>query len=237
MANAHDMPERKARLGEGGGPDGETAHPDPRSAGARHVEIGLMARLLTGHAQDEEVHQRLLPHMVGQCPECQRLLAGLEDLRCEAAAPDVLIAATEWPAAPGLWQGLAPLSFDAQLRAAAAEETLHTWGLCRLLQVKSGGEAREHPVAAGRLAQLALVISEHLAPGYDSDWVRDLRALSLACLGNARRLMAEPGSAADAFAAARVECQAGTGDPAVEAEVLVLEALLLRDPSTPHLGL
>jgi hypothetical protein len=202
---------------------------DSRSPGAEHVEINLMARLLTGHAQDEDVYQRLLPHMVGQCPECRQLLAELEELRREAAAPDALIAATEWPAAPGLWGRLAPLSFDEQLRAAAADETFHTWGLCRLLQVKSGGEARKDPAAAGRLAQLALVISEHLAPGYDPDWVRDLRALALACLGNARRLLREPGGAADAFAAARVERQAGTGDPAVEAEVLVQEALLLRD--------
>ncbi len=67
------------------------------------------------------------------------------------------------PAAPDLWGRLAPLSFDEQLRAAAVDETFHTWGLCRLLQVKSGGEAREDPAAAGRLAQLALVIVREAA--------------------------------------------------------------------------
>ncbi len=151
---------------------------DPRNECAGHVEIDLMARLLTAHAQDEDVYQRLLPHMVGQCPECRQLLVELEELRREAAAPDALIAATEWPAAPGLWGRLAPLPFEEQLRAAAADETLHTWGLCRLLQVKSGGEAREHPAAAGRLAQLALVISEHLAKAQETaELAKELRAM------------------------------------------------------------
>jgi hypothetical protein len=200
-----------------------------RGAGVGHVGMQVMARVLSGRAQGEELCQQLLPHIVGQCPECGRLLAQLDRMRREAAAPDALIAAAEWPAAPLLWDRLEPLSFADQLRAVAGEEEFHTWGLCRLLQLKSGGVAGEHPAQAGRLAQLAVAVSDRLPAAYDPDWVCDLRALALAYLGNARRLLGEPWGAADALAAARVERQAGTDDPAIEAEILVLEALARRD--------
>ncbi len=207
----------------------ETASPPA----ARHLTVQLFAQLAAGGVEEDDLAGWLLPHLVAVCPDCAQQFAELTRFQHEAAAPDVLIAATEWPEAPALWDRLAPHPFAEQLRLAASDETLHTWGLCRFLQLQSHTEAEDRPAAAGRLAQLALTIADQLPPIYDAEWVHDLRALALAGLGNARRLAGESLAAEDAFAAAHCELAAGTGDTAIAAEIGRLAALLPYDPWAP----
>jgi hypothetical protein len=124
---------------------------------------------------------------------------------------------------------LAALPYAGQLAAIEGEESYQRWGLCRLLQRRSDAASCRDPESAARLANLASRIPRLLEPAYHVDSIRDLQALSFCYLGNAWRALGEPYGAADAFAAARAQLAAGTGDPAVAAEALTLEALLLRD--------
>jgi tetratricopeptide (TPR) repeat protein len=195
----------------------------------RHLAPELMARLLSGRVESEELSQLVLPHLLALCPECSAVRRGLEALRREVGHWDYVVAATEGAEAPALWRRLEPLPYAAQLGAIDADPALQTWGLCRLLLRRSEQAAQDQPVTALQHANVALRISEHLGEAYDPAWVCDLRALAHAHLGNARRQLGERLAAGDAFASARRLRAAGTGYAAVEAEALELEALLRRD--------
>src|SRR5205807_1976551 len=80
-----------------------------------------------------------------------------------------------------------------------------------------------------QLAMLAVKIAVHLGDAYHRDWVMDLRALSFAYLGNARRVIGELRSADDSFHEAHSHLRrSGTGNTRIEAEILDLEASLRR---------
>lgn len=194
-----------------------------------HLAPELMARLLSGRVESEELSQLVLPHLLARCPECCAVRRDLEALRREVGHWDYVVVATEGAEAPALWRRLERLPYAEQLGAIDADPALQTWGLCRLLLCQSEQAAHEQPATAAQHANLALRISEHLGEAYDPAWVCDLRALAHAHLGNARRQLGERIAAGDAFEIARRLRAAGTGYAAVEAETLVLEALLRRD--------
>jgi tetratricopeptide (TPR) repeat protein len=194
-----------------------------------HLAPELMARLLSGRVESEELSQLVLPHLLARCPECCAVRRELEALRLEVGHWDYVVAATEGADAPALWQRLELLPYAERLEAIDAEPALQTWGLCRLLLRLSEQAAQDQPVTAVQHANAALRVSEHLGEAYDPAWVCDLRALAHAHLGNARRRVGERLAAGDAFDSARRLRAAGTGYAAVEAEALELEALLRRD--------
>jgi hypothetical protein len=187
-----------------------------------------VAKLLDA-ARGSEVIDRTVRHLLARCRACRRGSDALRRLSREAQHPDYVIVLAEAREAPTLWRQLAALPYPSQLAAVEADESYQRWGLCRLLQRLSGEAARRDPESAGRLANLAVRIPPFLEPAYHPDSIRDLQALSLCYLGNAWRALREPHGAADAFDAARALLLAGTGDPAVTAEALALEARLLRD--------
>ena len=194
-----------------------------------HLPMDLMARLLSGAVEPDEVQGLVLPHLLALCPECRAVGRELERLRREVGHWSSLVAATEGPEAPAQWARLAALPYPAQLAAIDAEPSLQTWGLCRLLHRLSEQAARNDPAAAAQRANVALRICEHLGDEYDPAWVTDLRALTHAHLGNARRRLGELAAAGDAVDTAHGLRAAGTGYPAVAAETMRLEALLWRD--------
>ncbi|HXO41930.1 MAG TPA: hypothetical protein VN999_10800 [Thermoanaerobaculia bacterium] len=193
-----------------------------------HLSLGVLAELLMA-ARDSECIDGALRHLLAQCPVCRRGRDALRRLSREAQHPDYVIVLAEAREAPTLWRQLAALPYASQLAAVEADESYQRWGLCRLLQRLSGKAACQDPEGAGRLANLALRIPPFLEPAYHVDSIRDLQALSFCYLGNAWRALREPHGAADAFDAARALLLAGTGDPAIAAEALALEARLLRD--------
>ena len=180
-------------------------------------------------ARGSEAIDRTMRHLLARCGACRRGRNALRRLSREAHHPDYVIVLTEAREAPVLWRQLAALPYAGQLAAVEADESYQRWGLCRLLQRLSGEAACRDPESAARLANLAVRIPPFLEPAYHPDSIRDLQALSLCYLGNAWRALREPHGAADAFDAARALLAAGTGDPAIAAEALALEARLLRD--------
>jgi tetratricopeptide (TPR) repeat protein len=193
-----------------------------------HLSLQALAELVMA-ARGSQTVDRALRHLLAQCRICRRGSDALRRLTRDAHHPDYVIVLAEAREAPTLWRQLGALPYPSQLAAVETDESYQRWGLCRLLQRLSGEAARRDPESAGRLANLAVRIPPFLEPAYHIDSICDLQALSLCYLGNAWRALREPHGAADAFDAARALLLAGTGDPAVTAEALALEARLLRD--------
>jgi hypothetical protein len=204
----------------------DAATPD---AAARHLAPELIARLLSGRVEHEELAQEVLPHLLALCPACQATRDRLEELQRDVGHWDYGVALAEGPQAPGLWRRLEPLSHAERLAALESEPAFHTWGFCRLLLALAAGAARERAETAAGLASLAVAVAGRLDDAYHPSWVRDLQAVAFARLGDARRALGELTSAGHALDSARSLFEAGTGDPALEAELLTLEALLRRD--------
>lgn len=116
------------------------------------------------------------------------------------------------------------------MRRAEEIGELHTWGVCQLLLEQVRQEVFSDPVRAVETAHLAVRLSEHLGDPYDPDWVLELRARSLAHLGNARRVLGEFQAAEDSFLlASELLEKSGAGNPGVAAEVLSLKGSLRLD--------
>jgi len=207
-------------------PGAETGEP-PRPAA--HLQPELMARLLTGRVESEELVDVVLAHLLALCPECRSVRRQLEDSLHEVGHWDYVIALGEGAEAPGLWRFLEALPYPEQRQAIDSEPAFQTWGLCRHLLRRSEQAACDEPATAARIASLAVQVSARLGEAYSPPWVLDLRALSHAYLGHARRQLGEWHAAGDDFGAARSLLLAGTGYPGVEAEAVALEALLHRD--------
>lgn len=196
----------------------------------RHLSLITLAKLATGRIGAEEIQQLVIPHLVGVCAGCREIHQELQRLKQEVGHWDEMVVVLEGLDAPELWQRLQPLPYDQQLRQVEEDGGLQTWALCRLLLRKSLDATLHRPELAVQLAFLAVKIALHLGEAYHRDWVMDLRALAFAYLGNARRVVGELQSAADAFYDAHSYLRrSGTGNPRVEAEILDLEASLLRE--------
>jgi tetratricopeptide (TPR) repeat protein len=195
----------------------------------RHLSLITLAKLATGRIGVEEIQQLVIPHLVAVCAGCREIHQELQRLKQEVGHWDEMVVVMEGLDAPDLWQRLQPLPYDQQLRQVEEDGGLQTWALCRLLLRKSLEATLHRPELAVQLAFLAVKITAHLGEAYHRDWVMDLRALAFAYLGNARRVVGELQSAADAFHEAHSYLRrSGSGNPRVEAEILDLEASLLR---------
>lgn len=194
-----------------------------------HLSLATLARLATGRIEVEELQQVVIPHLIGVCAGCREIFQELQRLKQEVGHWDEMVAVMEGLDAPELWQRLQPLPYDQQLRQVEEDGGLQTWALCRLLLRKSLEATFHRPELAVQLAMLAVKIAIHLGDAYHRDWVMDLRALSFAYLGNARRVIGELRSADDSFHEAHSHLRrSGTGNMRIEAEVLDLEASLRR---------
>lgn len=195
-----------------------------------HLSLATLARLATGRIEVEELQRVVIPHLVGVCAGCREIFQELQRLKQEVGHWDEMVVVMEGLDAPDLWQRLQPLPYDQQLRQVEEDGAFQTWALCRLLLRKSLEATFHRPELAVQLAMLAVKVALHLGDTYHRDWVMDLRALSFAYLGNARRVVSEHQSANDAFYEAHAYLRrSGTGNLRVEAEILDLEASLRRD--------
>lgn len=129
------------------------------------------------------------------------------------------------PGTHQLWERLEPLSYSEQIAAVESDGTYHTPTFCqRLLQLALVASTLNARIGV-QLGNLAVRVCGHLSRK-DEQEVCDLRALCLAVVGHARGALGELQSAGDAFDEAATALAAGTGDTAVEAELVTLEALL-----------
>lgn len=192
------------------------------------ISLELFAKLSTGSASPEEVTRFLLPHLMETCPSCRALYDRLQEIKGELGYFDELVALLESQTAPGLAAALESLPPAGQIRAAEADETFHTWGLCVYLIQQSKEACLSEPRRATELAILAVRIALALPPeSYHPDWVRDLQARAFAYLANALKVAGELTAADLAFADA--ERRFTWQSPLVEAELLSMKSSLRRE--------
>jgi tetratricopeptide (TPR) repeat protein len=195
--------------------------------GAGHLTIETMASLMIGSEGSEEL--MVLRHLLSICSICRGRFEGLRAKSRELRHWNLAAVLVEAERAPGLWSQIAALPYQRQMAAVRSEPSYQTWGFAVWLLRLGASSASAQPKCAAQLANLGLAVADALDPAYDQDWIEDLAASALACLGNARREMGELAAANDAFDQARERRAAGTEGPSIEAEVLALEALLRRD--------
>lgn len=194
-----------------------------------HLSLEMMAKLLSGGLEHDDLQALVVPHLLAWCPVCRDRCREVRKLQEEVGHWNEEVAVLEGLEAPELWDSLSGLPFEEQVKRVEQEEELHTWGFCQLLLRKSREAGFDHPAAAVDLANLAVKVSSHLVEAYDPNWVLDLRARAFACLGNARRVLGELRSAEDAFRKAeRCLAHSTTGNVEVRAEILDLKSSLRR---------
>jgi tetratricopeptide (TPR) repeat protein len=127
-------------------------------------------------------------------------------------------------------QELPGLSATAQIARVREDTRLHCWFAVEQLLQKSRTLWTSVPTEALALANLALVAVDHAERRSSSPlYLRDLRALCWAYIGNSWRVVGDFREAAPAFQQAQALLQKGTGDPLTQAEVYSLEASLRRE--------
>jgi tetratricopeptide (TPR) repeat protein len=195
-----------------------------------HPSLETLARWLAGELEHERVLKELAPHFLESCPVCHALREEIDRLLVASGHWDETVAVLETREAPELLPLLGDGPHAERMRRAEEIEELHTWGLCQLLLEKVREQVFSDPARAVETAHLAVRLAGHLGPSYHPDWVLELRARTLAHLGNARRVLGELQGAEDAFLLA-VELleKSGTGNPGVEAELLSLKGSLRLD--------
>lgn len=193
-----------------------------------HLSLESLAKLLSGGMNYDELLGQVVPHLLERCPACRETHREILRMQEEVRHWNEEVVVTEGLEAPELWERLAGLSYEEQVRGVQEETELQTWGLCQLLLKKSREAGFEDPTTAVNLANLAVKISCRLGDVYHPDWVQDIRARALAHLGNAWRVLGELRSADDAFRFAESCLEQGTGDPRLQAEILGLQSSLRR---------
>jgi tetratricopeptide (TPR) repeat protein len=187
-----------------------------------------LARLLSGGMTYEELLEKVVPHLLERCPVCQEIHREILRMQAVVGHWNEEVVVTEWLEAPELWAQVSDLPYEEQVKKVESETRFQTWGFCQLLLRKSLDSAFEDPGSAVNFANLAVSVSRRLGDVYHPEWIQDLRARSLAYLGNARRVLGELRSADDAFRLAESHLEQGTGDPRKQAEILDLKSSLRR---------
>lgn len=193
-----------------------------------HLTLETLARLLSGGMTYEELLEKVVPHLLERCPVCQEIHREILRMQGEMRHWNEEVVVNEGLAAPELWAQIAELQYEDQAKRIEEDTDFQIWGLCQLLLNKSLDAAFEDPVGAVNFANLAVDISWRLGDVYHPEWIQDLRARSLAYLGNARRVLGELRSADDVFRLADMHLMQGTGEPRVQAEILDLQSSLRR---------
>ncbi|HEX5715546.1 MAG TPA: hypothetical protein VF179_05260 [Thermoanaerobaculia bacterium] len=201
---------------------------DDDTAVSHAISLELFAKLSTGSASPEEVARIFLPHHIETCPSCRALHERLQEIKGDLGYFDELVALLESETAPELALILESLPPTEQLRAAEADESFHTWGLCVYLLQQSKEACLSDARRATELAILAVRIALALPKeSYHPDWVQDLQARAFAYLANALKVANELTAADLAFADA--ERRFSWHSPLVEAELLTIKSSLRRE--------
>lgn len=203
-----------------------------------HLTPEHLERLLA-RERDEDDNRALL-HQIAVCPDCRVVGGYLLDLsRSGALGPvwgsiDAALARSR-AEAPVLLEKLTRFSFDRAEGLVRDARQFRSWGLAELLAAESLRVAPENATRAVELAELAVIVAARLEEWEPAErtWLLQLRALTYAHLGNARRVLGELRSARRAFRDAERLWEAGAHDAGdslgYEALIFALMASLERE--------
>jgi tetratricopeptide (TPR) repeat protein len=202
-----------------------------------HLDAAALDELL--RLNDHRVQKDTLLHLLATCPDCGRVgVHLLEAARAGRLPRDYSVLEAELErsraGAPALWEQVAQLPYEKQRGRIQDTNRFLSWGLCELLCRESEKVASRDANRAVELAELAVLVAERLRPGEpaEEEWLLGLRALALAHLGNARRVLGELRGAEKAFSRSAdlwEKCERETGDPLGYGPVILdLKASLRR---------
>ncbi|HTQ81297.1 MAG TPA: hypothetical protein VMM92_14965, partial [Thermoanaerobaculia bacterium] len=192
-----------------------------------HASPLLIAQLLAHRLEPQGDLNRVIPHLLAGCPQCQAAWEEVQRLQGEVGHWDELVAVTESGSTPELFTRLAELPHSERVRRIESDPRFHAWGLCRLLLKKSRSATFLDGQLAVDWASLALRLTSHLRAEYGPASIAALSAEAWATLGNAYRVIGELRVAEEAFLSAeQLLAQPGVATPALLIEIQSLEASL-----------
>ena len=155
------------------------------------------------------IGSQLFLHHLAVCPDCYAVGGYILDLYQEGLIDEDLCTvdigiARSRREAPALWAQLERFGFERQKALIAETARFRSWGLAERLCLDSEDLAPHDPRKAAELAELAVCIALSLDDWQpvEKHWLDELRALSWAELGNARRVLGDLRSAGEAYAEA-----------------------------------
>ena len=224
---------------------------------SRHASEDMLRRFFRSELPRRDTVE-LIQHLIARCPQCldTAVSVGAQEgfvLTGEGFEPENL------PNDPDLYRAtflhvlrggdedqmrlaaekLRGIGHFAELEEAKREHRLemirenprfHSWGLFIRLMGKSREYSLDDPEGGVHLARLALAVVELLdSKEFKPALLADYRTSALGTLANAKRLAADFEGARTALRGAWETLRDGTGDPMEEANLVGLEASLLRD--------
>ena len=181
----------------------------------KHLDVATLEHLLAADRTAKQNEQ--LFHLLAVCPRCQEVGGWLLELHQANALPEVFglidaALARSRADAPRLLEELLPLAPEERLVRLHTDQRSVSWGLCELLVRRSCQTAPERPSSAVHLADLAVHVADRIAECglFEESWVYQLRSLSWAALGNARRVQGDLTAAERSFDMADSWWEAGT---------------------------
>jgi tetratricopeptide (TPR) repeat protein len=179
----------------------------------------------------------LLLHHLAVCPDCYAVGGHVLDLfTAGAVGPELCLVdleiALSRAEAPRLWEELRSRAFADQQEILQTDPAYKSWGLAELLCRESVNAAASDPARAVELAKLAVMVSSLLEEGGADGDLQELRALTWATLGNARRVQGDLRNAASDFKRADSWWEEGVADAGdglgYKARFLDLKASFMR---------
>ncbi|HEX6900322.1 MAG TPA: hypothetical protein VF789_11435 [Thermoanaerobaculia bacterium] len=212
---------------------------------SRHPDRNALDRYSRGKASTTE-ERWIEDHLRSGCERCQR---EVDDILLRAMSPAgssgedevwrrlvALVSrrfgevAAERREAPALAAEIFGHPAASQPGLIRTDPRFQNAAVCELLIQRSFEEGFRNPSRAIEIAELALLVTDHLEPGlYGRSVVLDFRARAWAFLGNARRLSFDLTGAEEALDQAESCLEQGSADPMEEARILDLRASLLGD--------
>lgn len=170
-----------------------------------HLTNESLRRFLERRTTNEDENLLLL-HLLEVCPACYEVGGSVLDLYRAGALDlnfctlDIELAKSRAEAS-ALLEKLERFDFPKQRGLIRDTERFRSWGLCELLCERSVAVAPADAARAVEYAELAVMVSSLLREWQPAEeaWLAELRAYAWAHLGNARRVLGELRSAADAF--------------------------------------
>ncbi|MBZ0089848.1 MAG: hypothetical protein K8H90_05660, partial [Thermoanaerobaculia bacterium] len=201
--------------------------------------------------------REVLTHLLRGCPSCRRVLDGLErpsrqplppeggdglriDARAIASAlrPRMARVVRERAEAVQSVESLSKLPPDEQRELALRAAVCQSRAFVAAFLEAAWNALLDDPQRALQMSELALEVAEHLEPDdAGPEALEDLRARAWGRVANCRRALSDFDGAHRALQQARVHLARGSGNPLERAEVLYMEASLLRDQKRFSLAL
>ena len=219
---------------------------------AERLEVFMMGQI------SGEEGQRIVRHLLGDCPSCQKIARAYFPCDAEPAESSSLGNLTSGSHSscyskvfekllPDLWnrelkleveKALAPESFgdlqkhpfERRILLVENCERYRTWSLCEYALDEGHSLCSQRPTEAVEALRLGAVIAERLDDDqYTTELTNDIRARAHYLLANALRISSELEEAEESFKTAAVYLSKGSGDPKEHARFLSFKGALFAE--------